>query len=406
MGFELDLKFELWVLDFVFVTIGIDLRVLARGLRSGIEVSTAALVEELLRRYPDTSFRLFYNAFKKVPLPDAFSGFSHCEIREGSLPNRLLEWGGKVCGQPTLDRFFCGCDVIVSPHFIRLPLAQSIPRVLVLHDLSFLRFPEFFSFRKRHWHWLMDPVSQARAADMVIAVSESTKRDAQELCGIPEYRIEVVYHGIAHTRFTPLEKSDAQVVAVQKKYRLPERFILFLGTLEPRKNIVGLVKAFGLLLEFQIQDSRFRIPSLVLAGPRGWNNAEIFQAISRSKARQYIHYIGFVPEEDKPALYNLAELFVYPSFFEGFGLPPLEAMACGVPVITSRNSSLPEVVGEGALMVDPHNVAELADAMALLLREEAVRAHFRKKGIAQAKKFSWGKTADETMAVLKGIARL
>jgi len=180
---------------------------------------------------------------------------------------------------------------------------------------------------------------------------------------------------------------------IGKKYNLPDKFILYFGTIEPRKNIIGLIRAFELLRKKQPI-------KLVIAGAKGWLYQDIFKAARQSKYRREIIFTGFVEETDKPYLYNLAELFVYPSFFEGFGFPPLEAMACGVPTIVSRTSSLPEAVGQGALMIDPYHTDELAWAMEIVLSNQDLRGRLIQEGIAQAKKFSWPKCARQTLKFL------
>ena len=203
-------------------------------------------------------------------------------------------------------------------------------------------------------------------------------------------KIKVIYSGI-NDKFKPI-KSNNQI---RQKYNLPDEFILYFGTIEPRKNLIGLIKAFELIRH------RHKI-KLVIAGTKGWLYKNIFKSAQNSKYNKDIIFTGFVEEDDKPYLYNLASVFVYPSFFEGFGFPPLEAMACGIPTIVSHNSSLPEVVGAGAVMIDPYNIDELAWAMEIALTDEKVRAYLMQKGIEQAKKFSWQKCAQETLKVILG----
>jgi glycosyltransferase involved in cell wall biosynthesis len=181
---------------------------------------------------------------------------------------------------------------------------------------------------------------------------------------------------------------------VAQKYHLPKRFILYFGTIEPRKNIVGLIKAFELLKE---KNKDFKNACLVIAGGKGWLFRDIFEAAEKSKYAKQIIFTGFVSPEDKVYLYNLAELFVYPSFFEGFGFPPLEAMACGVPTITSNTSSLPEIAGEAALMIDPYDVEELAWAMEEILSDGNLSKELGKRSLDRAKMFSWDKCAEETL---------
>lgn len=228
----------------------------------------------------------------------------------------------------------------------------------------------------------MNARRDARRTNKIIAVSESTKNDLINLYQIKPEKIKVIYSGIGK-QFQPAK--------VKNQYGLPEKFILYFGTIEPRKNLIGLIKAFQMIKK-KNPDLK-----LVLAGSKGWLYEDIFKT---AKGDKDIIFTGFIKEEDKPALYNLASVFVYPSFFEGFGFPPLEAMACGTPTIVSNNSSLPEVVGEAALMVDSYNLDELAWLMNEVLNDLKLREELKQRGLAQAKRFSWERTARETMKVL------
>jgi glycosyltransferase involved in cell wall biosynthesis len=183
---------------------------------------------------------------------------------------------------------------------------------------------------------------------------------------------------------------------ISGKYNLPGKFILYFGTIEPRKNLVGLIKAYETLRdEYKVNDYK-----LVIAGSRGWLDKEIYAVAKKSPYTRDIIFTGFVESSDKIYLYNLASLFVYPSFFEGFGFPPLEAMSSGVPVVCSNTSSFPEVAGEAALMIDPYNFSEIAWAMKEVLGDKNLRENLIQKGLAHAKKFSWDKCARETLEFL------
>lgn len=184
---------------------------------------------------------------------------------------------------------------------------------------------------------------------------------------------------------------------VQEKYNLPEKFVLFLGTIEPRKNIEAVIRAFD--------KASYEFPSyeLLLAGGKGWNNKGIYEIHNKLKNKDKIRFLGYVEHEEKPALYKLASLFVFPSIYEGFGLPPLEAMACGTPVITSNASSLPEVVGDAGLMVNPYNINELVEAMKVMLSDAELRQRFIEKGLARAQKFTWERCAEKTLELIQQI---
>jgi glycosyltransferase involved in cell wall biosynthesis len=188
-----------------------------------------------------------------------------------------------------------------------------------------------------------------------------------------------------------------KLYGVKTKYNLPEKFILFLGTIEPRKNIVGLIQAYS---QLKIKNYKLQNYKLVIAGGKGWRSNEIYEEWEKSEYKDDIIFLGYIDNQDKPYIYNLASVFVYPSFYEGFGFPPLEAMACGVPVITSFASSLPEIVGDAGIMIDPYNINDLAEAISKVLSDEKLRNSMIEKGLEQAKKFSWGKAAGEYLDII------
>jgi len=388
------------------MTIGLDIRVLSRGVRTGVEEYTINLLNHLLPLEPKISFKLFYNAYRKASLDYPWLNLKNVQLKDFKIPNRFFFVGARYLQRPKIDRLLKGIDLYFNPHFFAAPLSADCRKIVTFHDLSFERYPQFFSWRKRGWQrFLMDAQQEAVQADKIIAVSQSTKNDLIDLYGIKPGKIRVIYSGIGE-QFRPIGKrsnmrSEApklrslapKLTVVRKKYNLPDRFILYFGTIEPRKNIIGLIKAFELL-------KRKRPVNLVIAGAKGWLDKDIFKTANQSKQARDIFFTGFIEEVDKPYLYNLAELFVYPSFFEGFGFPPLEAMACGVPTIVSNVSSLPEVVGRGALMIDPYHIDELAWAMETVLTDNMLKEKLIEKGISQAKKFSWQKCARQTLKVL------
>jgi glycosyltransferase involved in cell wall biosynthesis len=235
----------------------------------------------------------------------------------------------------------------------------------------------------------MQPKVLMKKSSHIIAVSEHTKNDIVERYGIEEHDISVVYLGVASGA---LPASSLDVARVKKQYALPERFVLFFGALEPRKNIPSIIEAFSAIAD--------RVPHhLVIAGERGWKLGEITSAIERSLYKDKIHVIGFVQEQDKSSLYAAADLFVYPSFYEGFGFPPLEALMQGTPTVASFNASLPEVVGQWATLIDPYNTPQLALVLAELLRSPE-RVPFSVREQIQ-ERFSWIRAARQTVKILE-----
>jgi glycosyltransferase involved in cell wall biosynthesis len=277
-----------------------------------------------------------------------------------------------------------------------LPMACACPAVVTVHDLSFYRYPQAFRrFNRAYLGWITR-VSVRKAA-RVIAVSESTRQDVIAFCGVPGERVVVVPNGVTG-EFCP---ADARAVAeFRRRKGLPERFILFLGTLEPRKNIERLLEAYARMVAGR---AAREAPTLVIAGARGWFYDTIFARAGRLGLADRVIFPGFVPAEELPWWYRAAELFVYPSLFEGFGLPVLEAMACATPSITSSVSSLPEVAGDAAVLVAPEDTAALAAAMARVLDDPALAARMRAAGLRQAARFPWTRTARETVAVYRAV---
>jgi len=386
------------------MNIGIDIRVLARGTRTGVEEYTINLLTHLLPLNPGINYYLFYNAYRKVRLDYSWLNLSNVSLKDFRIPNRLLFLTTRYLNRPYLDRLLGGVDIYFNPHFFTAPLSGRCRKVITFHDLSFERYAGFFSWRKRIWHKLfMRTKKEAEEADRIIAVSHSTKNDLVNLYQLASEKVKVVYSGVG-TQFKKEKLSPKIKKKIKEKYNLPEKFILYFGTIEPRKNLIGLIKAFE-LLKSKSKNSFFEL-KLVMAGARGWLYKDILKTAAASKYKDEIIFTGFVGEADKPYLYNLAELFVYPSFFEGFGFPPLEAMACGLPTIVSNNSSLPEVVGKGALMVNPFNIDDLARAMKMVLVDSRLKKQLIKEGEIQAKRFSWERCAQETLEVLLSVCDL
>lgn len=282
-----------------------------------------------------------------------------------------------------------GLDLLHSPDFIP-PLNGGFRSVITVHDLAFLRYPQFLTEESRNYYagQINDAVDRA---DHIIAVSEATRSDLIELLGVPEHKITVVYEA-ASEQFKP--PTPAEVERMQQKHNLPAPYILFVSTIEPRKNIGGLLRAYAALTDV-MPDA----PQLVVVGGKGWLYDEVMALYERLKLGERVRWLGRVDYADLPVLYGGAEVFCLPSFYEGFGLPPLEAMACGTPVVVSGRASLPEVVGEAGLYVDPDDTDSIVDVLNLVLTDSALAAGLRAKGLARASMFSWSRAARETMAV-------
>lgn len=265
--------------------------------------------------------------------------------------------------------------------------------ISTVHDLSPMLLPQLHTkqnralFKRKMRH-------VCAHAQTIIAVSEHTKRDLIVHLGLPAERIQVVYNSV-DPKFGPLQ-DQAELSRVMRKYALPESgYILYVGTLEPRKNLVRLVEAYASVREHSGEHT----PPLVLAGGRGWLYRDIFATVERLKLQRQVIFTGFIDDDDLPALYNNALFFVYPSLYEGFGIPVLEAMACGVPVIAADVAALPEIVGEAGILIEPTDTPALTQAMLSLLTGTEQRDRLREAGLKQACLFSWDRAARETLEV-------
>ncbi len=261
--------------------------------------------------------------------------------------------------------------------------------VITIHDLSFIRFPELFRPANRLYLSAMTRVS-ARRARRIIAVSAHTRSATVQLLGVPAERIDVVYHGVEPT-FRPLSPDD--VAEFRRRRGLPERFVLAVGTLEPRKNHVRLLEAFA-----RARDATVK---LIFVGGKGWLYDELFTRVEQLGLRDAVCFPGYVENGELPYWYNAALCLAYPSLYEGFGLPVLEAQACGTPVLTSNLTSLTEAAGDAALLVDPYDVEALAAGLEQLLKDRPLRDELRERGIAHARQFSWPRAAQETVSVYR-----
>lgn len=369
--------------------IAIDVRSLMEGRHSGVEEYTTHIINALIRNAPQHSYHLFYNSAKPVTLPSFGEG--RVAIHARRIPNKLLNASQLTLGWPRMDTLLrLPVDVILVPNPRPIPVSPHIPVVLVVHDVSFELFPEFLTLRRRLWHRFMRPQILARNADHIIAVSEHTKQDLVDLYDMPTENIATIHSGLSQQG----EVQATQVQQVRQKYALPERFVLYLGTLEPRKNVAGLIEAWSAIAGNVEQD-------LVIAGESGWRMQEVERAYMASPYKHRIHRIGFIPQQYKQALYAAADTFIYPSFYEGFGFPPLEALAAGTPAITSFNSSLPEVVGQWATLVDPHNTPQLAAVMQELLQKPERVPHEVRQLIRDT--YTWDSAAQKTLQVLESV---
>lgn len=377
--------------------IAVDARPLLAKQISGIPEYTGRLIDALATAHPEVDWQLFYSSWHQRPdnwlILKEKPNINWCSLK---CPNKLINGAAWLFDRPRLDKY-CLADVWLLPHFNFTPLTGRIPTVLTIHDLSFLRQPEFFSWRRRFWHASLHLSELINRADRIVAISENTKRDLMELLAVPEEKITVIYSA-ASPDFQPIAPSDSRLVNCRQKYDLPKRFILSLATCEPRKNLVNIIRAYDNL--------RQRCPGLtdcplVIAGGQGWKQEAAHIAWRQAVNRQDIRWLGYLPADDLPIIYNLASLIVYPSFYEGFGLPVLEAMACGRPVIAAATTALPEVAATAALLVDPADSQALSRAMEQILVDRSLAEQLAQAGLQQVSQFSWSKTAAKYWKLLR-----
>jgi len=303
-------------------------------------------------------------------------------------------------GWPRVDEMIGGVDVFFMPNINFIALSQKTKLVLTIHDLSYEIFPESFSLKRRLWHSILNPRKLARRADKIIAVSDSTKNDILSEWKINAQKIQRIYNGIDEN-FEQVDRNDPKLIEVKEKYHLPFNFIFFLGTIEPRKNIPAIVKAYDQLRS--LNNPHLDKYKLVIAGGKGWKTGKILDVMREAKFTNDIIFTSCILNEDKAAVYTLASLFVYPSFFEGFGIPVLEAMRCALPVVASNASSIPEVAGNGAIMVDPDRPDELFLAIKEILLDRDFCANLKEQAQKQAIKFNWKTSARELLVVFMKV---
>lgn len=361
---------------------------------AGIGRYTRELVRALAAADPHTAYRLFFaSRTRPHPLPALPANF-----RVTALPFHDI-WLARLWHRARLPlpvELLTGpLDLFHSPDFTLPPVRRGTPTLLTVHDLSFVRDPESAAPGLRAYLNQVVPRSVGRATHL-LADSQATQADLQELYGVPAERISVLYCGV-DPAFQPVT-APAALAAVRARYGLGAApFILGISTLQPRKNYVRLIQAFARLRDPDLQ--------LVIAGGKGWLFDSIFAEVERLGLRERVRFPGFVADADLPALYSAARVLAYPSLYEGFGLPLLEAMACGTPAVTSTAACLPEVAGGAALLADPFDVEALAEALRQAVQDEGVRAGLIRRGYARAAQFTWPAAAQQLLALYRRLGR-
>ncbi|MBT4722202.1 glycosyltransferase family 4 protein [Candidatus Falkowbacteria bacterium] len=405
------------------MNIAIDIRCLMDKEITGVGEYTHNLLKDLFEIDDKNQYYLFYNSHRKVTVPI----FKHDNVHyvKFNWPNKLLNLCLVLFKRPRLDRLIerkvnqvnqvnrvnhpalvkkskvkCQMLNVATIDLFFFPnisfFSVDCPYIITCHDLSYKYFPEFLNWKRKIWHKIMKPEIKLKNAKQVIAVSKNTERDLTDFSPPYNYgrndkggiikNTKMIYSGISpHYKIIP--KDNPKLKKIKQKYKLPEKFIFFLGTKEPRKNIDSLVRAFELFR--QETNSNFK---LVIVGAKGWSTSTILDLRSTI-------WINYIPENEKRYFYNLAQMFIFPSHYEGFGFPILEAMACGCPVITSNNSSLSEICDNAAILINSHDINDLKNAI-IQMTDHKVANYYREKGLKQAKFFNWKKTANQVLQLI------
>lgn len=379
--------------------VSFDAQPLIAGQKTGVGFCEAGMIRALASLYPEPRYALDFFSFRhRQAKLDTLEPFT----RQGLALNECAWFPGTVyraaCSLTPLPyRLFLGGKAQIT-HFFNflLPPGVAGKRITTVHDMAFRAFPETVRLKTR----TMLQVSlekSCKRAHRIMVVSEFTRQELIKYMNVPADKIFVAYNGVDTGVFYP--RTDPQALQrTRDKYGIPDSYFLYLGTLEPRKNIERLIEAYAAL-----RSKRPDCPVLVLAGRKGWLYNTIFQRVAQLHLEERVLFTGYVEDGDAPFLLSGAHAFLFPSLYEGFGMPPLEAMACGVPVLTANTSSLPEVVGDAALLVDPYDVDSILFGMERLLDDEQLRRDLAEKGRARAALFTWEASAHTVMGVYRDL---
>lgn len=364
--------------------IGVDARSLTESHPSGVSIYCFSLVKACALLSPNDTFVLFTSGYHQKPsvFLEELVTLPNIQVIHLRWPNKVFHGLALLGLAPNIDKILGGCDVLLAPNLHFIPLSKSVPLVVTVHDLTFELYNQFLSFRRKVWHKAVQPQRLLQRANAIIAVSETTRQDILRYYTVSADKINTIHSAAPVAGEPELLES------------LPKQYCLALSTIEPRKNITALVEAFT---EFVRRFPNSTI-ELVVIGSGGWKSANTIKAMHNQPR---IHYFGYVSEGQKTYAVQQATGFIYPSIYEGFGFPPLEAIRSGVPVIASQAGALPEILGDGAYYIDPYSIEDMITVFKNLDTNTAWRAQLIAQGKTTLNLYSWKNTAADTLKVLQ-----
>jgi len=376
--------------------IAVDIRSLLDENYSGVSEYSFNLLKKLLEIDKENEYIFFLNSFSVLPkkLENFTKNINFIHLR---YPNKIFNYGMQnILKTPKIDKLWKDVDLFFMPHINFISLSKQVKKIITIHDLSFLRNKNFFSLKKNLWHKMLAIKKLINEFDHIIAISENTKNDIINFFQIPESKISVIYSGVS-SEFIEINRNNQNLKKIKLKYSLAENFILYLGTIEPRKNIEGLIKAYEKFLDLKKENYKY---DLILAGAWGWKCNKIKKIWYNSKYKNKIKFLGYIDREEKKYLYNLSNLFVYPSFYEGFGFPPLEALFSGSKIVASFSSSIPEISKNSFTLINPYDINSISTGIQKAIKTPKVS----KKNLQDIKmELNWGKAASAYLDLFQKI---